>query len=136
MVGPLLWSIVMPLPFKGILKLPDGARFPSKKSFLEGSYGEHNDQIDRCCVLLWPSQPQPRQCRPSRFISRTAWSRKSVRTVARGCAGITHSVAARLHPPAAMSAEEWSQATDKPKKPDRALALSGFKLLCNPVLTP
>ena len=32
-----------------------------------------------------------------------------------------HSVAARLHPPAAMSAAEWSQAaTEKSKKPDGA----------------
>ena len=38
-----------------------------------------------------------------------------------------HSVVARLHPPAAMSAAEWSQAaTEKSKKPDHALALSGF----------
>ena len=35
-------------------------------------------------------------------------------------AGITHSIAARLHPPAAMSAAEWSQATEQSKKPDRA----------------
>ena len=44
-------------------------------------------------------------------------------------AGITHSVAVRLHPPAVMSAAEWSQATKKPKnkKPDHALALSGFQ---------
>ena len=32
--------------------------------------------------------------------------------VARGCTGIKHSVGARLHPPAAMSAAEWSQATE------------------------
>jgi hypothetical protein len=45
---------------------------------------------------------------------------------ARGCAGMKHSVAARLHPPNATSAEESSQATEKSKKPDHALALSGF----------
>ena len=38
---------------------------------------------------------------------------------ARGCAGMKHSVAARLHPPAAMSAAEWSQATEKPRSPTR-----------------
>ena len=34
-----------------------------------------------------------------------------------GMKWITHSKAARLHPPAAMSAAEWSQATKKPRSP-------------------
>ena len=51
-------------------------------------------------------------------------------------AGITHSVAARLHRPAAMSAAEWSQATEKTKKPDHALALSGFQIHPNPNRKP
>ena len=34
------------------------------------------------------------------------------RIAARGCAGMKHSVVARLHPPVAMSAEEWLHPTD------------------------
>ena len=45
---------------------------------------------------------------------------------------MTRSVVSRLHLPAEMFGEASSQTTQKPEKPDRALALSGFQLNSNP----
>jgi hypothetical protein len=116
-----LWHLVpAPLPAptrKRVLLASDSSNLIKRRVPPEVGRGGHEmiRLIAVAFALALATSAQP--CLSHSLTSRTAWSRKSVRTVARVCVGIMRSVAARPHPPVATSAAESLPATKNRRSP-------------------